>query len=492
MSPRFSIRLLAAQSDQRLAALTSEGHERAFEALVKRYRRPLLRYACRMRLSEAKAEDVLQQSFMHSWLALSRGVEVRDVRGWLYRIVHNDAVNAMRGPAEGHGELTPAVQDRAALGQVTDIERKSAMHDALGHVAELPDMQRQAIFLTAVDGQSHEEVAGTLGISTGALRGLLYRARTTLRSAAAALTPPPLLELAARSGDAAAPGAERAIELASGGVGAAGIAGLLLKGGAAAVTAGALATGAVLAGHERRATHGQTTGSPVADTARGSSSTALARIQSAQAHPTRFSLISRGGGVVRMSPASRAAHQRRRGHDYRHGPGGGSTGETRNGREEIQKGDVPVAVRLYDRSGHDRSGLGSHSMRESAQAPHEEAIEAVERHGGRSVGDGDHGHPDGFRQSQGRRDTTDSSSRLDEAEVAQPIIETTGARRDDGSESDESGHAGGDWSPTVGSSVEAASQPVAPSSSDGQPSGSGRDGMGETEGRDTTQSTVAY
>ena len=52
MSPRISIRLLAAQSDQRLLALVDEGHERAFEALVQRYRRPLLRYCRRMGLSE--------------------------------------------------------------------------------------------------------------------------------------------------------------------------------------------------------------------------------------------------------------------------------------------------------------------------------------------------------------------------------------------------------------------------------------------------------
>ncbi|HTA06470.1 MAG TPA: sigma factor-like helix-turn-helix DNA-binding protein, partial [Solirubrobacteraceae bacterium] len=131
-----------------------------------------------------------------------------------------------------------------------------AVRDALGHVAALPQMQRQAVFLTAVDGQSHDEVAGTLGITPGALRGLLYRARTTLRSAAAMLTPQPLLELAARSGEAAAPSAERALELTGGGASAAGIAGLLLKGGVAALTAGALATGAtVVASHEHHARH---------------------------------------------------------------------------------------------------------------------------------------------------------------------------------------------------------------------------------------------
>jgi RNA polymerase sigma factor (sigma-70 family) len=254
MSPRISIRLLAGQSDQRLVALAREGHERAFEALVHRYRRPLLRYARRMRLSEARAEDVLQQTFMQAWIALSRGASVNDVRSWLYRIVHNVAVNAMRGPAgQAHGELTQAVQDRAGLAGVSNLERTIAMRDALSDVAALPRMQQQAIFLTAVDGQTHDEVAGVLGISEGALRGLLYRARSTLRSAAAALTPPPILAWASAGAGSGGPTAERLAELSAGG-GAAGMAGLLLKGAVVAVTAGAVATGAsVLSVHHRRA-----------------------------------------------------------------------------------------------------------------------------------------------------------------------------------------------------------------------------------------------
>lgn len=254
MSPRISIRLLATQSDQRLVALAREGHERAFESLVHRYRRPLLRYARRMRLSEARAEDVLQQALMQAWIALSRGANVHDVRAWLYRIVHNVAVNAMRGPAgEALGELTQAVQDQAGLVAVSNLERTIAVRDALSDIAALPRMQQQAIFLTAVDGQSHDEVAGVLGISEGAVRGLLYRARATLRSAAAALTPPPVLAWACAGAGSGAPTSERLAELAAGG-GAAGMSGLLLKGAVVAVTAGAVATGAsVLNVHHRGA-----------------------------------------------------------------------------------------------------------------------------------------------------------------------------------------------------------------------------------------------
>ncbi|MHB8234402.1 MAG: RNA polymerase sigma factor [Solirubrobacteraceae bacterium] len=246
MSPRISIRLLAAQSDRRLAGLAGEGHERAFEAIVQRYRRPLLRYCVRMRLSDARAEDVLQQAFLQAWMAFARGAEIREVRPWLYRIVHNVAVNSMRSGGDAHHELTDAAQAQASLAGESDLQRAMDVHDALAGVAALPQMQQQAIFLTAVDGQSHDEVADVLGISEGAVRGLLYRARTTLRSAAAALTPPQLIEWAVGGGGAAAPTAERIAELSAGG-GAAGLGGLLLKGAVVAVTAGAVATGATVA-----------------------------------------------------------------------------------------------------------------------------------------------------------------------------------------------------------------------------------------------------
>lgn len=255
MSPKISIRLLATQPDQRLAALAGEGHDRAFEALVLRYRRPLQQYCRRMRLSSARVDDVLQQAFLQAWMALGRGTEVREVRPWLYRIVHNAAVNSMRGRGESHGELTEATQTRAAVASESNLERHVAMRDALADVASLPRMQSQAIFLTAVDGQSHDEVASRLGISEGALRGLLYRARATLRTAAAALTPPQALEWAIRGGGAAGPTAERVSELATGG-GAAGVFGLALKGAVVAVSAGALATGAAvvdLHGHPTQA-----------------------------------------------------------------------------------------------------------------------------------------------------------------------------------------------------------------------------------------------
>src|SRR4051812_33278206 len=95
--PRFSPSsvLLRTQSDERLVALARAGHERAFEAIVERYRAPLLRGARRY-LPEARAEDALQQAFIAAWTAIRCGDEVRELRAWLYRIVHNTALNQLR------------------------------------------------------------------------------------------------------------------------------------------------------------------------------------------------------------------------------------------------------------------------------------------------------------------------------------------------------------------------------------------------------------
>jgi RNA polymerase sigma factor (sigma-70 family) len=194
--PSISSRWLAAQSDERLIELVGEGSERAFEVLVGRYRLELLRYCARLGLSGPRAEDVLQHALLQAWLALRGAGGVRELRPWLYRVVHNAAVNAMRGSARD----IPSQMEAAGLATVEspelELERRIAFRAALSEVAALPGMQRDAILLTAIEGRTHEEVASALGITHGAVRGLLYRARATLRGAAAAVIPQPLFNWA--------------------------------------------------------------------------------------------------------------------------------------------------------------------------------------------------------------------------------------------------------------------------------------------------------
>jgi RNA polymerase sigma factor (sigma-70 family) len=337
MSPKISIRLLAAQSDQRLAALAAAGHERAFETLVHRYRRPLLRYCRRIGLNDARAEDVMQQAFLRAWLAFARQTDVRDVRPWLYRIVHNTAVNAMRGAGEHHSELTEAIQTAVSVTRESELQRRIAVRDALTDVAALPQMQQQAIFLTAVHGQSHEEVATVLGVSEGAVRGLLYRARATLRSAAAALVPPQLVEWAARGGGAGGAGAERLAELSAGG-GAAGMTGLIAKGAVVAVTAGAIAAGGAVV-----SSPGPDATARAPRAASGAGAPASSRLVAGTSKPATVS-TSTVALVQRAQSANASSHRRSGGgsstHDDRSSASGGDRHRGSRGDDGAQRGPV--------------------------------------------------------------------------------------------------------------------------------------------------------
>ena len=174
-------------------------------------------------------------------MAIGADTEIRDVRAWLYRIVHNAAVSQLRRPRL---ESVDAALPAGGGGVHDEFERRVAVREALAGLAALPALQREVMLSTALDGSSHDEVASELGLSHGAVRGLIYRARATLRAAAAALIPGPVVDWAARQEVVEAGAHPGALLEALTGGGSAGIGGLLLKGGAVVMSAGALATAA--------------------------------------------------------------------------------------------------------------------------------------------------------------------------------------------------------------------------------------------------------
>ena len=236
--PSPSLALLRTQSDARLVELASGGHERAFEAIVERYRRPLLRAARRV-LPEARAEDALQQALINAWSALQRGDDVRDLRSWLYRIVHRTALNALRVSGYDYDELNETL--RIADAGDDELERRAVVRQTLASLAALPERQRDALLRTAVSGYSQEEVARDLGISDNALRQLVHRARVSMRTAITALTPLPLVTAAAGSPRGGLL-ADRIAELAAGAAGG-GASVTLAKAGTVAVLAGSAISG---------------------------------------------------------------------------------------------------------------------------------------------------------------------------------------------------------------------------------------------------------
>jgi len=230
---------LRTQPDRRLVTLVREGYENAFEEIVRRYGKPLTRYAAA--IVGSRAEDVTQDSFSKALLALRRdGAEI-ELRPWLFRIVRNTALNDLRDSPPSAEALAEVIAGGA--GPAEELERREELADLMRRLQSLPEAQRAAIVMRELEGLSHEEIAGALGLSDGGARQAIYRARRSLRDAAG-LLPLPLLK-AMLAGAAGSPAVEAAAGAA--GVGGAAGAGVALKAAAATVlVAGAVGTGVAI------------------------------------------------------------------------------------------------------------------------------------------------------------------------------------------------------------------------------------------------------
>jgi RNA polymerase sigma factor (sigma-70 family) len=229
--------VLATQSDERLVALARHGNERAFEALVERYRGPLLRY-CGKLLPNSRAEDAVQQAFLNAHTAISTGEieEALNFRPWLYKIAHNASLNLLRQNGWKYDQLSEEFDGVQRPDQA--VEERERLEVVVAAIQALPERQRNAIVLREIEGRSYESVAAELGVSSGGARQLLRRARGTLRGAVSAIIPPQLL--VRLSDGAGSGGLTRASEAFAGAGGVA----VLAKAAVSVVAVGAIVVGA--------------------------------------------------------------------------------------------------------------------------------------------------------------------------------------------------------------------------------------------------------
>ena len=336
--------VLALQSDDRLVALVRDGHERAFEVLVDRYRRPLLCFCGRI-LPESRTEDAVQQAFINAHAALARSDEAVEFKPWIYMIARNASLNMLRQNGWNYDQIPLDLDGVRRPEQV--VEQRIELQTTIAAVNDLPERQRTALVMRELEGRSYTEIGLVLGSGDGAVRQLLNRARGTLRAAATMLTPPPLLLRVASNFPGDGSRVTRATEVL-GGLSAAGVA----KVGATALVAGTLVVGAVKAplpviGHHHGATRQSATLGSRSDGAKAKAVDTAAPIGSTSQGSTR---TPRHGG------RGRRAHGRNGDGGHRDGAVPGSGGENHSGSRNT--GD--------DHSGGGGSGTREHATRDDS------------------------------------------------------------------------------------------------------------------------------
>lgn len=185
-------------TDQTLIENIQASQAWAFEALYERYEGIIHRHLCHIAGDESAADDLLQETFLRVWMHASQWTGQGTVKGWLFRIATNLAINHLRThrrrpeqPLEMPDTVvdddddlpdTPAwLVDTASLGPeavVEQVERETRLRQV---IQDLPEEKRELLQLVHQMEFSLREAADELGIPEGTAKSRLHYAREQVR-----------------------------------------------------------------------------------------------------------------------------------------------------------------------------------------------------------------------------------------------------------------------------------------------------------------------
>jgi RNA polymerase sigma-70 factor (ECF subfamily) len=172
-----------ARADETLALAAQRGDPRAFDALVDRYAARIHRHILRIVGHVQEAEDLTQETFLKAYRALPRFDSRREFRAWLYTIAANTARTAVRDRGRRAGRWERAQEPKVAVADSAGalLGTEELQERLEGAIQRLNPAAAALIDLYYREGMSVREAAAVAGLSEGAAKVALLRARRQLR-----------------------------------------------------------------------------------------------------------------------------------------------------------------------------------------------------------------------------------------------------------------------------------------------------------------------
>jgi RNA polymerase sigma-70 factor (ECF subfamily) len=158
-----------------------EGDVRCQRKLFEQYAGKMMLVCLRYATDYMEAEDILQNGFVKVFRHLTQFKHEGSFEGWIRRVIVNTALKYCRRKRIHFDELTP---DMPHLPQIEPyVYTRMGESDLLHLIRQLPEGYRLVFNLHVIEGYSHEEIAGMLGIQDSTSRSQLVKARRLLQQA---------------------------------------------------------------------------------------------------------------------------------------------------------------------------------------------------------------------------------------------------------------------------------------------------------------------
>jgi RNA polymerase sigma-70 factor (ECF subfamily) len=163
-------------SENALVDRAKDNDYRAYEQLYELHAGRVYALCVRLCNDRDMAEDLTQESFVLAWRKLGSFRGDSAFGSWLYRITTNAVLSYLRKNKPFINSLDIDALPEAGRGD--GVLEQLSLEQAIGR---LPDGARTVFVLYSLEGYTHDEISGLLGIAEGSSKAQLHRARQLLQ-----------------------------------------------------------------------------------------------------------------------------------------------------------------------------------------------------------------------------------------------------------------------------------------------------------------------
>jgi RNA polymerase sigma-70 factor, ECF subfamily len=164
----------ASEREQYQAAI--HGDREAFEMIIRTHSRALFAIAYGILQNREEAEDVVQDSLVKAWKTRWRVRDPEKFPAWLAAIARYRAHDVLR-----RRRTIPLPPETIEISETEAIDPTALDQQLHSALAALPELHRAALTLRYFEEMDYRTIENTLGLTNGALRGILGRALASMR-----------------------------------------------------------------------------------------------------------------------------------------------------------------------------------------------------------------------------------------------------------------------------------------------------------------------
>jgi len=168
-------------SDEKIMKKVRTSDQELYSVIIDRYQKKLIRYAYNLIKNEDKAVDIVQESFIKAFINLNNFDIEKKFSSWIYRIVHNQAINIVKK----YNKETPLLENwdfESDDNIESDFEQKEIKENIEKCLKEISLIYSEPLSLYYIDEKSYEEISDILRIPMGTVATRINRAKKLMKN----------------------------------------------------------------------------------------------------------------------------------------------------------------------------------------------------------------------------------------------------------------------------------------------------------------------